>query len=128
MSEAPPPRSGHLLVQVPCSVRGRTASSVELVPPGERPAWRFLFHGIERGNGSGDDIAPEEAAQLAEAFSPPLTYEKVRRAGVYDDAGFCSECRAPYCSRHWSVDVGGYGRCPRGHGRSLDPHWSPEDY
>jgi hypothetical protein len=22
----------------------------------------------------------------------------------------------------------GYGYCPQGHGKSLDPHWSPEDF
>ncbi len=25
-----------------------------------------------------------------------------------------------------AVSLSGYGRCPRGHGKSLDPHWSPD--
>jgi hypothetical protein len=28
---------------------------------------------------------------------------------------------------HWDVSSTGYGRCPRGQGRSLDPHWWPDD-
>jgi hypothetical protein len=49
----------------------------------------------------------------------------VHTAGFYDDAGFCRDCDAPYCYRHWHVSESGYGYCPRGHGKSLDPHWSP---
>ena len=140
MSEARRPPGGRLVVRIPCSVCGRTAASVELVPHGHRPArwwrspapdrrrWRFLFSGIDGGNGSGDEITADEAARLADAFSPPLTYDKVRQADLYDDAGFCAECRKPYCHAHWNVSVGGYGRGPEGHGRSLDPHWSPDDY
>ncbi len=63
-----------------------------------------------------------------EAFAEPLRYEKVRQADLYDDAGFCAECGVAYCPTHWNVSPGGYGRCPRGHGKSLDPHWSPDDY
>jgi hypothetical protein len=51
----------------------------------------------------------------------------VHAAGFYDDAGFCQSCDAPYCYRHWQVTRSGYGYCPHGHGKSLDPHWSPED-
>ena len=45
------------------------------------------------------------------------------RPGFYDDAGFCQDCNAPYCYRHWHVSETGYGHCPAGHGKSLDPHW-----
>ena len=58
------------------------------------------------------------------AFRPPLSFAQVRNAGFYDDAGFCQDCDTPYCYRHWHVSEGGYGYCPRGHGKSLDPHWS----
>lgn len=149
MSEGRAPGPGHVTVRIHCWVCGGPAASIELVPPGKRPAgwwswsskdrrlfredrepgaWRFLFRGVDASNGMGDDITPEEAAQLAEAFSPPLTYDKVRRAELYDDAGFCAECAEPYCHAHWNVSAGGFGRCPQGHGRSLDPHWSPDDY
>jgi len=50
----------------------------------------------------------------------------VRIAEFYDDAGICADCRKPYCATHWGVSLSGYGRCPRGHGKSLDPHWSPD--
>jgi len=43
-----------------------------------------------------------------------------RVARFYDDAGFCQVCDAPYCYHHWHVFEGGYGHCPRGHGKSLD--------
>ena len=52
-------------------------------------------------------------------------FAQVRTAGFYDDAGFCQDCDAPYCYQHWHVSETGYGYCPRGHGKSLDAHWSP---
>ena len=140
---------GHLVARPACAVCGAAAASVELVPPGALPsewrtwppelqktytenhdpqAWRFLFEGIDSGNGLGDDVTATEALRYATAFARPLTYERVHQAGLYDDAGFCASCRLPYCSKHWDVSSGGYGRCPRGHGKSLDPHWSPSDY
>ncbi len=39
--------------------------------------------------------------------------------------GFCQDCDAPYCHQHWHVSDTGYGYCPCGHGKSMDPHWSP---
>jgi hypothetical protein len=51
------------------------------------------------------------------------TPAQVHTAGFYDDAGFCRDCGVPYCYRHWQVSETGYGYCPRGHGKSLDPHW-----
>jgi hypothetical protein len=47
-------------------------------------------------------------------------------AGFYDDAGFCQECDT-YCYWHWHMTRSGYAYCPEGHGKNLDPHWSPED-
>jgi hypothetical protein len=149
MDDPPDRLPGHLVVRPACAVCGKAASSIELVPPGGRPvewtawpaehravfdeyhdpdAWLLVFAGATAGNGMGDDISAEEAARWSAAFAEPLTYENVRRAVLYDDAGFCAECRVPYCDRHWGVSTGGYGRCPQGHGRSLDPHWSPDDY
>jgi len=29
-----------------------------------------------------------------------------------------------YCYQRRHLSKGGYGYCPRGHGKSLDPHWS----
>jgi hypothetical protein len=88
--------------------------------------WRLIFEGVVAGNGLGSDIEAERAAVIAEAFAEPCTFAKVRTAEFYDDAGFCQACDAPYCSEHWNVSSSGYGRCPQGHGKSLDPHWSPD--
>lgn len=65
---------------------------------------------------------------FTQLLTGPVTFEAVRAAGFYDDLGFCAECGVPYCPTHWTVSPGGYGRCPAGHGKSLDPHWSPDDY
>ncbi len=132
-------------VKVRCQVCREPATRVRLVPPGRLPSdfdtwkkdlqdahsryhdstrWRFIYRGVEAGNGLGDDITTERAAVLASAFSEPLTYEKVRTSGLYDDAGFCRQCRLPYCFDHWGAGEGS-GTCPRGHWKSLDPHWSP---
>lgn len=147
MSEGQVP--DHLIYRPPCGVCGQPATYIELVPPGVLPSawdawsprerqlyealrdptmWRMLFRGIAGANGFGDDLSAEEAARYLAAFSGPLTFQKVHGAGLYDDAGFCEECDKPYCYEHWNVSAGGYGRCPHGHGKSLDPHWSPDDY
>jgi len=70
------------------------------------------------------DASP--AGRIAWAFRPPLHFAQVHTAGFYDDAGFCQDCDAPYCYRHWHLSESGYGYCRRGHGKSLDPHWSRE--
>jgi hypothetical protein len=132
----------------PCAACGAPSARVELVAPGELPAdwqqwtddqrdsfrryrdpapWWLLFEGVAAGNGGGDPVTTEEADRLAEAFGLPYSYERVHSAGLHDDAGFCASCGLPYCSRHWQVSRSGYGHCPEGHGKSLDPHWSPED-
>ena len=132
-----------------CAACGERASRVEVVAPGALPAawavwdqhardshnrrrdpaqWWLLFEGTAAGNGGGDQITAGRAAQLARAFTPPFTFKRIRTAGLYDDAGFCGSCDEAYCYRHWHVSPGGYGTCPQGHGKSLDPHWSPEDY
>jgi hypothetical protein len=87
--------------------------------------WYLLVKGIAADNGYGDPIDASRAGQITQAFRPPLCFAQVHTAGFYDDAGFCQDCDAPYCYRHWHVTESGYGYCPRGHGKSLDPHWSP---
>jgi hypothetical protein len=46
-------------------------------------------------------------------------------ARLDNDAGFCPDCEVPYCHQHWHLSDTGYGYCPYGHGKDLDPHWSP---
>jgi hypothetical protein len=128
-----------------CAVCGSDSGRVELVAPGQLPAawaewkvdtrevfetyhdptmWRLLFEGIEGGNGLGDDITLVRAERIADAFKQPYSYASIERAGFYDDAGYCGPCDLPYCYQHWGAPVTGYGHCPNGHGKSLDPNWS----
>lgn len=131
-----------LLAVLPCAVCGAPSSRVELVAPGELPAdweswsqdrrdwflgyrkpdqWYLFYEGPAAGNGSGDHIGHDEAARILRGFREPHTFDQVHAAGFYDDAGFCATCKMPYCSRHWRVSATGYGHCPEGHGKSLDP-------
>ena len=117
---------------------------VELIPPGSLPArwevwkqperdwftarrppdgWWLIVEGIAAGNGSGDPISQERAARYVAAFTPPHSWQKIHGARLYDDCGWCQECDQPYCRAHWNVTSTGYGYCPAGHGKSLDPHW-----
>jgi hypothetical protein len=133
-----------MVVTPPCAQCGASSARVELVAPGHLPAgwehwpgtvqaaivrqrqpgqWYLLFKGIAASNGYGDPIDASRAGRIARALRPPLCFVQVRTAGFYDDAGFCQDCDACYCYRHWHVSESGYGHCPRGHGKSLDPHW-----
>jgi len=135
-----------IVVTPPCAACGIPSARIELVAPGQLPAewgqwpstvqrsvlrqrepaqWYLLFKGVAAGNGYGNPINASRAGRIAQAFRSPLCFAQVHTAGFYDDAGFCQNCDAPYCYRHWHVSEGGYGYCPRGHGKSLDPHWSP---
>lgn len=127
-------------VTVRCSVCGGQAARVQVLPcnsealraapkgtpgQGSRSTWRFVYEGVEAGTGPhGNAVTPTEAERLRTAFTVPLTYDAVHTAGLYDDAGFCQMCQRPYCFEHWGAGEGS-GTCPRGHWRSLDPHWYP---
>jgi hypothetical protein len=67
---------------------------------------------------------------IAVAFTPPVSATHVHDdAGLYDNAGICGPCGdLPYCRQHWHVTQSGLGTCPHGHGKSLDSHWSPDDW
>lgn len=133
-----------IVVTPPCAACGTPSARVELVAPGQVPAeweqwpgtvqasilrrrepgqWYLLVKGVATYNGYGDPIDASRAGQIAWAFRPPLCFAQVHTAGFYDDAGFCPDCDAAYCYQHWHVSESGYGHCPRGHGRSLDPYW-----
>jgi hypothetical protein len=132
-----------MVVAPPCAACGSPSARIELVAPGELPAewehwrstsqgtfllhrepgqWHLIFTGVATGNGHGHTIDARTAEQIARAFRLPLTFAQVHTAGFYDDAGFCQDCDAPYCYQHWQVSESGHGSCPRGHGKSLDPH------
>jgi hypothetical protein len=133
-----------IVVAPSCAACGAPGARIELVAPGQLPAgwdqwpgtvqanvvrqrkpgqWYLLFQGITTYNGYGDPIDASRAGRITQAFRPPLSFAQVHTAGFYDDAEFCQDCDSPYCYQHWYVSESGYGHCPRGHGKSLDPHW-----
>jgi hypothetical protein len=137
------PAATGMVAAPPCAICGSPSARIELVAPGQLPAdwdqwnderqgafqrrrdpgrWHLLFDGVTAGNGwVGDPIGDDQADRIAEAFRQPWAYVQVRTAGFEDDAGFCGECEAPYCHRHWQVSDSGVGHCPYGHGKGHDP-------
>jgi hypothetical protein len=135
-----------IVVTPPCAACGTPSARIELVAPGQLPTereqwpstvqdtilrrrepgqWYLLVKGIATASGYGDPIDASRTGQIAYAFRFPLRFAQVHTAGFYHDAGFCQDCEVPYCHEHWHVSDTGYGYCPYGHGKSLDPHWSP---
>jgi hypothetical protein len=107
-----------MVVTPPCAVCGTSSSRVEVVAPGHWPAgwdgwpssvrdiivrqrepgqWYLRLKGVATENGYGDPIDAGQAGQIAQAFRPPVSFAQVHTAGLYDDAGFCEGCDAPYC-------------------------------
>jgi hypothetical protein len=134
-----------MLFEPKCKQCGQRCASIEVLAPNELPAeWAswpqarrdlftthrkvnshyLLYAGPGGSNGwVGDPISPERAAAVLAVIANPTP--ETLRADFYDRAGMCGECAEFYCPKHWSISDSGYGRCPRGHGQSLDPHWSP---
>ena len=136
-----------VLFRPKCKACGAPSASIEVIAPHERPmewaSWpparhemfdkyrapashHLLYDGPGGSNGLvGDAITAGRAASIIAAFTGAPTAEKMQAAGFYDGAGWCQKCREFYCPKHWSISSTGYGFCPSGHGKSLDPHWSP---
>ena len=135
-----------MVITPPCAACGAPAAHIELVAPGQLPAgwdqwpgtvqgsflrrpepgqWYLLVKGTATRNSYGGPIDAGRAGQIAWAFRPPLRFAQVHTARFDDDAGFCPDCEVPYCHQHWHLSDTGYGYCPYGHGKDLDPHWSP---
>jgi hypothetical protein len=84
------------------------------------------YAGIAGNNGDvGDPLSSERRNALEKAFVHPYDVEEIRKQ-FYDMAGFCIPCNKFYCIAHWDVSDSAFGYCPEGHGKSLDPHWTPE--
>ena|SRR5690348_7247871 len=107
-----------------CAVCDQLSATIGL---SEDPGgWLLKYSGPGGSNGSGDRIPAEEAEAIRKAFTPPYDAVRIQAAGFHDGAGFCADCGKFYCDTHWAISSTGGGRCPQGHFKSLDPHWSPE--
>lgn len=87
---------------------------------------RFIYSGPGGANGEGDLITIDDAERIKAAFAKPFDGARIRLANFYDDAGFCLDCSRFYCEWHWGMPADGAGTCPKGHFKSLDPHWWPD--
>ena len=106
----------------PCEKCGQQASLIEVTS-------NYFLKYSGPGGSSGEigrQITPIDAGLILDALAEPIDAAKLKNQ-FYDCAGFCPSCRRFYCAKCWSLSSAGYGRCPNGHGQSLDPHWSPED-
>jgi hypothetical protein len=120
-------RARGFVAEPPCAICRRPATRVELRREGT--GWRFVYSGIAAGNGQGHLVSDVVADILEAAFADPPNFELMKKADLqYDNAGHCEECGLAYCSMHWRSSTSGSGVCPRGHGKSLDPHWSPDGH
>jgi hypothetical protein len=135
-----------LVVTPPCAACRTPSAHLELVAPDQLAAgwdrwpstthggflrqpvpgqWYLLRQDIATGSSYGGPIDASLAGRIAWALRPPLRYAQVRTARFDDDLGFCPDCEVPYCYRHWHLSETGYGSCPYGHDKDLDPHRSP---
>ncbi|MGS2764392.1 hypothetical protein [Sinomicrobium sp. M5D2P9] len=130
-----------------CSECKNSAAKIEIVEPNAYPKeaikWSaedyaqyekfrdfesdyLVYSGPGGSNGYiGDPIDLKRKSDLIDAFTEPYNPIKIREQ-FYDMAGYCVGCGKFYCSKHWRSSAFGYGKCPKGHGKSLDPHWSPD--
>jgi hypothetical protein len=104
---------------VKCKSCGAKAASIQITQ-------KYLLNYSGPGGASGDlQISREDAALIREVLTEPINAEKLK-SRFYDRAGLCPQCNSFYCGKCWNISSTGYGTCPKGHGASLDPHWSPE--
>lgn len=107
-----------------CSKCGEVASTVQLCKKSGN--WQLVYDGPGGSSGSGVEIGHRLAHAIMAGFTKPYTVQGILAAGFFDNGGFCLECSQFYCSTHWHISGSGNGRCPRGHFKGLDPHWSPD--
>ena len=137
-----------ILIEPKCSGCGRKAATIEICPPNVYPKGYSKFDARERGiylkwrnfaiadmtcrgllyeSGIiGKPMTAERVQQMIDAFTEPVTSSEIK-GFFHDDAGFCLECEKFYCKTCWAPSHSGYGHCPRGHGKSLDPFWNGGD-
>jgi hypothetical protein len=107
-------------IKLRCSLCGNKAASVSV-----DKNYVMKYEGPGGSNGSGDKISTDQLHLIINAFSTPFDPKKLKDQ-FYDRAGFCPLCEKFYCSNCWNISHTGFGKCPAGHGESLDPHWSTD--
>jgi hypothetical protein len=106
-------------IKIKCQNCGDRAASIKITQ-------EYFLNYSGPGGASGDlQISREDAALIKEVLTEPVNAEKLK-SRFYDRAGLCPKCHSYYCAKCWNISSTGYGTCPKGHGESLDPHWSPE--
>lgn len=127
---------GRIVFTPRCAVCGGPAARIEIETPEEisqssprvrersteskTPGVYKLRYEGPGGSGGFNIIDSERAERIAALFSGPPDGEALRKE-FYDRAGFCPDCAVYYCARHWGASATGFGECPQGHGKSLDP-------
>ena len=106
---------------------GAVAHTVKdsIVRQREPGQWWLLSKGVAAYNGYGDPIDASRAGQIANASRPPYASPRSTRPGsttIQDSARTATLRTATSTGTRPSP---GCGYCPRGHGKSRDPHWSP---
>ncbi|MGC1203422.1 MAG: hypothetical protein WA839_00885 [Flavobacteriaceae bacterium] len=107
-----------------CSVCSRPAAKIEIIRDKNtsEQRWNLIYSGPGGSNGNGDLISEERKENLLTLFKKPYNLQEIKKE-FYDMAGCCLKCEKFYCSTHWNISATGYGKCPEGHGQSLDPHY-----
>ncbi len=136
-----------IILSQKCSECNNWASKIEITEPNGYPqeaaswgtkelsnyekyrnfdSYYLIYSGPGGSSGNiGNPIDEETKTALINTFTEPFNSIKIKEL-FYDMAGYCSVCQKFYCSTHWNTSAYGYGKCPNGHGKSLDPHWSPD--
>ena len=118
-------RPSETVFEPSCVLCGRPSATIRITSQAE--GFVLIYDGPGGSSGSsGVPITRARYEAITAAFVEPFTITKIRAAEFYDDAGFCGLCGCFYCPTHWNISATGGGTCPKGHFKSLDPHWSPE--
>jgi hypothetical protein len=135
-----------MVVTPPCAVCQAPAARIELVAPGELPAgwehwdsrkrdsflrhheperWLLIFTGVAAGNGyGGDPIDAGRAGQIATAFQPPCPSPRSIPPGSTTTPDSARTATPRTATSTGTSPKAAAATVPRGHGKSLDPHWS----
>jgi hypothetical protein len=129
-----------MVVTPPCAACGAPATRIELVGPGQLPAQWEQWPATVRDSfplhrGPGQWYLIRDGVATAIRFRPgrPVgspgrsgrrcAMTRWPRPGSTMTPAFARTATRRTATGHWHVSETGYGHCPAGHGKSLDPHW-----